>query len=194
MRLPSNVVHVPEVKQETGYSCGAAALLSILRFWKGGAFARVREQELYGPLATTCENGTEPEPMTAFLRAEGLDAEYRHGDVTLAELERAVDRGEPPIVDFQAWRDHPIPWRDVWDAGHYAILVGYDAEHLYFMDPSILTEGAYAYLPRAELDERWHDLAGPENRRLERMAVFVRGAARWTPPEAYGNAAAVRLG
>ena len=27
----------------------------------------------------------------------------------------------------------------------------------------------------AELDERWHDLAGMDEMRLERMAIFVRG-------------------
>ena len=86
---------------------------------------------------------------------------YVHGDVTLAQLERAVDAGQPPIVDLQAWRDVEHPWTEVWDAGHYAILVGYDAEHLFFMDPSVLTAAAYAYMPRGELDERWHDLAGP---------------------------------
>jgi hypothetical protein len=53
------------------------------------------------------------------------------------------------------------------------------------MDPSRMIQG-YAYLLRSELDERWHDLAGPQNIRLERMAIFVRGAstpeARKPPP------------
>ena len=64
------------------------------------------------------------------------------------------------------------------------VLVGYDAEHLFFMDPSVLTPGAYAFMPRAELDERWHDLAGLDDRRLQRMVVFVRGEGpRWAPGE-----------
>jgi hypothetical protein len=123
--------------------------------------------------------------MVEYMRAiAGLDAEYRHGDVTLAELERAVDAGQPPIVDLQAWRDDARPWRETWDAGHYVILVGYDAERLFVMDPSVLTAGAYAFLPRAELDERWHDLAGTDNRRLERMAIFVGGPGHpWMPDE-----------
>jgi len=194
--LPSNVVHVPAVKQETDYSCGAAAALSILRLWRPGDFTEVKEQQLYPPLQTTQENGTEPEPITEYLRAvAGLDATYLHGDVTLAQLERAIDAGHPPIVDLQAWRDHPIPWRQVWDAGHYAILVGYDASNLFFMDPSVLTEGPYAYMPREELDDRWHDLAGPKEARLERMTIFVRGARRptWTPAQTPASTA-VRLG
>jgi predicted double-glycine peptidase len=173
--LPPNLVHVPVVKQRTDFSCGAAATLALLRFWLGDAYARVEEHDLFTPLSTTPANGTEPEPITEYLRAAGLEATYLHGDVTLSHLERAVDNGHPPLVDLQAWRDFEHPWAEVWDAGHYAVLVGYDAEHLFFMDPSVLTVSGYAYMPRGELNERWHDLAGPDNRRLERMTVFLRG-------------------
>jgi predicted double-glycine peptidase len=194
LRLPSNTVHVPAVKQATGYSCGAAATLSLLQFWYGDRFADATERDLFGPLDTTPENGTEPEPITAYLREAGLQAEYRHEDVTLAELERAVEAGHPPLVDLQAWRDFEHPWEEVWDAGHYAILVGHDAEHLFFMDPSILTHGAYAYMPKGELAERWHDLAGPENLRLYRMAVFVRGERPLWHPGGDLPGMAMRLG
>jgi predicted double-glycine peptidase len=189
--LPDNVVHVPTVKQVTNFSCGPAAALSVLRYWRADSYARVDEASLYDAMDTTPAKGTEPEPITDYLkRAAGLDATYVHGDVTLAQLERAVDDGAPPIVDLQAWRDTQHPWREVWDAGHYAVLVGYDAEHLFFMDPSVLTHGPYAYMPRAELDERWHDLAGPRDERVYRMTIFVRGSGpRWTPgPDAYATA------
>lgn len=181
--LPSNLVHVPPVKQRTDYSCGAAATLSLLKFWRGDAYAHTQESDLFGPLHTTPAAGTEPEPIAEHLTlAGGLETRYVHGDVTLAQLERAVDAGQPPLVDLQCWRDHPVPWRDVWDAGHYAILVGYDSENLFFMDPSILTVGAYGFMPRSELFDRWHDTAGPNDTRLERMVVFARGPRPlWTP-------------
>jgi ABC-type bacteriocin/lantibiotic exporter with double-glycine peptidase domain len=185
--LPRNLVVMPRVKQQTNFSCGNAATLSMLRYWRPELFAGVEETALYAPLCTTRAEGTEPEPIAAFLGAAAqLDAVYRHGDVTVEELERAVDLRQPPIVDLQAWRDDELPWRDVWDSGHYVIMVGYDADRLFFMDPSRMTPGPYAYLLRSELDERWHDLAGRENVRLERMAIFVRGAstpeARNPPP------------
>jgi predicted double-glycine peptidase len=182
--LPSNLVHVPCVKQRTDFSCGAAATLSLLRYWVPGAFEDAQEEDLFEPLCTTEANGTEPEPIVAYLRdMVGLEATYVHGDVTLAQLEKAVDAGQPPLVDLQAWRDGNRPWTEIWDAGHYVVLVGYDAENLFFMDPSVLSTGTYAFLPRAELDERWHDLAGPEDRRVWRMTVFVRGddGEHWTP-------------
>ena len=188
--MPTNRIAVPVVKQETNYSCGAAATLAMLRLWKWEAFRDVDERSLFAPLETTESQGTEPEPMVDLLRASGLSADYRHGDVTLAQLERAVDAGHPPIVDLQAWRDDETPWRETWNAGHYVLLVGHDRENLYVMDPSVLTPGGYAYFPRAELDERWHDLAGLANVHLERMVLFVRGEGpRWMPPPDVENAA-----
>jgi hypothetical protein len=191
-RLPSNLIAVPAVKQVTDFSCGAAATLSLLRLWRWETYAHVEETDLHGALQTTDAAGTEPEPMAEYLRvAAHLRAEYHHGDVTLSQLLLAVDRGEPPIVDLQAWRDRDQPWRETWDAGHYVVLVGYDAERLFVMDPSVLTPGAYAYLPAAELDERWHDLAGPHDVPVERMVIFVPSGSgpRWQPDEGVSGVA-----
>jgi predicted double-glycine peptidase len=188
-------VAVPTVKQETDFSCGTAVALSVLRYWQWDEYADVEEADLYAALRTTESDGTEPEPVAAYLRAEAkLEAEYRHGDVTLAELEAAVDAGQPPIVDLQAWRDVDRPWRDTWDAGHYVLLVGHDAERLIVMDPSVLTPGAYAWLPRGELDERWHDLTGPGNERVARMTIFVRGRGPVWRPDVPVVGTATRLG
>jgi ABC-type bacteriocin/lantibiotic exporter with double-glycine peptidase domain len=179
--LPSSVIRVPFVHQTQGYSCGAAAALMLLRYWRYDSFATVHESELYTELQTTQAEGTEPEPMVALFRRIGLDAEYRNGSVTVTDLERAVDAREPPVVDLQAWTDRTDPYADTWDAGHYVVMVGYDAERLYFADPSRATPKGYAYLNRSELEPRWHDLAGLANRKVERMAIFVRGSTRWTP-------------
>jgi predicted double-glycine peptidase len=179
--LPGNLVQVPVVTQRANFSCGPAATLALLRYWRPEAFAAVEESALYAPLETTHARGTEPEPIAQLFRSLGLQADYRYGNVTVADLERAVDAGEPPIVDLQAWTDHPIPYRETWDAGHYVVMVGYDDERLYFADPSTMTPHGYVFLPRVELEERWHDLAGMSDDRVERMAIFVRGSARRAP-------------
>lgn len=171
---------VPVVTQRADFSCGPAATLALLRYWRPDAFAAVEESALYAPLETTNARGTEPEPIAELFRTNGLEAHYRHGNVTVADLERAVDAREPPIVDLQAWTDHPIPYRETWDAGHYVVMVGYDDERLYFADPSTMTPNGYVFLPRVELEERWHDLAGTSDDRVERMAIFVRGPSRRT--------------
>jgi ABC-type bacteriocin/lantibiotic exporter with double-glycine peptidase domain len=192
-RLPRNLVQVPLVQQAQGFSCGAAVTLSMLRHWRIDAYARVEEAALYDVLRTTHARGTEPEPIVELFVKSGLEAVYRHGEVRVEDLERAVDAREPPIVDLQAWRDDLSPWRETWDAGHYVIMVGYDAERLFFVDPSRATPKGYAYLERSELDERWHDLAGDADAPLERMAIFVRGTKRWVPTDGLPDGAS-RLG
>jgi predicted double-glycine peptidase len=183
VRLPRNLVRVPSVKQNTNFSCGNAATLALLRYWRSAAYAYAHESDLYLPLQTTREGGTEPQPIAAFLNTlPGFRAEYRHADVTLGDLERAIDARQPPIVDLQAWRDDEAPWRETWNAGHYVVMVGYDHERAFFMDPSTMTPGGYAFLSRTELDERWHDLAGDHDSPIERMAIFVRGSS--VPQEA----------
>jgi peptidase C39-like protein len=193
--LPRNLVPVPFVKQRTDFSCGNAATLALLRYWRWELYAGIDERALYLPLETTHARGTEPQPIAAFLSAAGgITAEYRYGDVTVEDLERAVDSRQPPIVDLQAWRDEQRPWRDIWDAGHYVVMVGYDDERLFFMDPSTMVPGAYAYLPRLELDERWHDLAGDHDMQIDHMAIFAHGStAPWIPAEPLPEGA-VRLG
>jgi predicted double-glycine peptidase len=175
--LPVNLIQVPVVTQRSDFSCGPAATLTLLRYWRPNDFSAIEETALYAPLETTHSGGTEPEPIAALLRRSGLDAEYRHGDVTVVDLERAVDGRQPPMVDLQAWTDHATPYRETWDAGHYVLMVGYDAERLFFADPSTMSPHGYVFLPRAELDERWHDLTGIRDDRVERMAIFARGAA-----------------
>jgi predicted double-glycine peptidase len=187
--LPGNLVQVPVVTQQSNFSCGPAATLSLLRYWRPDAYSAVDESALYVPLETTDARGTEPEPIAELLRRNGLEASYRYGDVTVTDLERAVDAREPPIVDLQAWTDHPIPYRDTWDAGHYVVMVGYDDTRLFFADPSTMSPHGYVFLPREELEERWHDLAGQSDARVERMAIFVRGPAPHEPGEARPPAA-----
>jgi predicted double-glycine peptidase len=192
--LPSNFLPVPVVRQRRGFSCGPAAVLSLLRLWCHEAYATVEEEALYAPLETTEARGTEPEPMVRLLVRSGVDARYRHGDVTTADLERAVDAGAPPILDLQAWRDHDDkPWRETWDAGHYVIMVGYDDERLFFVDPSNVSPAGYVYMPRPELEERWHDLTGNDDAPVRRMTIFARGSHA-QPPSASPHTQAARLG
>jgi len=187
--LPANLVQVPVLKQRRNFSCGAAAALTLLRYWQVDAYTRADETALYEALQTTEARGTEPEPMVALFRQHGLDAEYRHGDVTVADLKGAVDARQPPIVDLQAWSDHAGPWHETWDAGHYVLMVGYDEERVFFADPGNLTPGGYAFLPHQELEERWHDLTGDRDEPRRHMAIFVRGTRPWVAPEPPPSAA-----
>ena len=179
-RLPDRFLGIRPIIQKTEYSCGPAALLSILRYWLG---YRGTERSLYGLLKTTEKDGTHPKDLAAGARAFGLSTSMKTG-VRLSELRAALDRGDSVILDLQAWRegkDRSKPWSRVWEAGHYAVLVGLDEQNAYFMDPS--ADGKYAWLPLDELKERWHDY---ENRKgtvevYRRLAVFINGDAAPRP-------------
>jgi predicted double-glycine peptidase len=178
--LPSDYLKVPLIYQATDYSCGAAALMSVLYYW--GAFDG-KETDLYKDLDTTTE-GTHPQKMAQLARAIGLQARVRLY-TTLHELEVALANGETVILDIQAWPDTDgpeagLPWPLVWESGHYVVLVGMDDHYAYFMDPSLMN--AHGYIPLMELIERWHDYetsADPVNKFKRwnnvNLAIFING-------------------
>ncbi|MBI5209731.1 MAG: C39 family peptidase [Elusimicrobia bacterium] len=172
-KIPSDYLPVPVTVQETSYSCGAAAALAVLRYWKAYAGG---ERSLYELLDTRPKDGTPPENIADGLARLGLAASLRE-NMSLDDLRAALRRGESAILDIQAWReDESTPWSDRWEDGHYVILIGMDERYAYLMDPS--TEEGYAYLPVAELLERWHDYEdrGGIYRRHYQLGILVKGA------------------
>ncbi|NTV81380.1 MAG: hypothetical protein HGA24_08160 [Candidatus Aminicenantes bacterium] len=165
---------VPDVRQSTGYTCGAAALQAVLAYWGTSE----REDRLAARLRSTPETGTHPLDIVRVAGEFGLSAELHEG-LALADLEAALAAGTTVIVDLQAWRDRTeVPWTETWDDGHYMVLLGMDLENLYFEDPSLL--GARGVIPRDEFLDRWHDYEGESpfdatDRAYVRMAMFIRG-------------------
>ena len=172
--LPSYAA-IPDVRQSTGYTCGAAALQAVLAYWGTSE----REDRLAARLRSTPEAGTHPFEIIRVAREFGLTAELREG-LDLSDLESALAAGTSVIVDLQAWRGNTsIPWTETWDDGHYMVLLKMDAENLYFEDPSLL--GPRGVIPRAEFVDRWHDYEGdppldPTDRKYVRMAMFFKGS------------------
>lgn len=151
-RLPSDALPVPIVRQATNYSCGAAALLSVLYYW--GVYDEP-ESDLYPLLKTSTQDGTDPREILPVAEKLGLTGMMRLG-VTLDELRAALRRGETPILDIQAWSgEEDTPWPDTWEDGHFVVLVAMDRTYAYFMDPVVGT--GYAYLRLDDLEARWHD-------------------------------------
>ncbi|HTL11137.1 MAG TPA: C39 family peptidase [Bdellovibrionota bacterium] len=145
---------VPLVRQSTDYSCGAAAVASVLYYFQRFDGA---ETDLFADLDTNSQEGTHPRKMAEFLAQSGLDAQFKDG-MELADVRAALESGAPVILDIQAWTNDPSPspkWEDLWEDGHYVVAVGMDDENLYAMDPS--TPAAYGYIPLEELPRRWHD-------------------------------------
>lgn len=42
------------------------------------------------------------------------------------------------IVAIQAWAEEGVDYNNDWDDGHYVVVIGYDSDNMFFMDPSTL--------------------------------------------------------
>ncbi|MBI2518864.1 MAG: C39 family peptidase [Bdellovibrio sp.] len=175
-KLPDDALTVPLIPQATSYSCGAAAMLAVLTYWQ---VYEGNESSLYPLLKTTPENGTDPLNMLNFAQELGLKAELKLKQ-TLDDVEEKFDEGYTIILDFQAWAEDRketafTDWRNRWEDGHYAVLVAYDDHNLYFMDPS--TIASYAYVPKREFLDRWHDYEIRDGIRVEnyQLAIYIKG-------------------
>jgi len=174
---------VPDVRQSTTYSCGAAALQAVLCYWG----IEAREDSLMRALGTNEEAGTSPDNILRVAGECGLQASIREG-MTLEDLERSVRAGIPVIADIQAWRDAPeagFPWAGEWEDGHYVIVLGVDERNVYVEDPSLL--GTRGVIPRAEFVERWHDYEGApprdaSDRDYVRAGIVIAGREALTRP------------
>jgi predicted double-glycine peptidase len=152
---PAIHLNLPALTQAANYTCGAVALESICRYFNVGPLT---ETDFARLLQSDPENGTPPDHIGVVARSFGLEVESRSG-MTLDDLTQALDDGSPVIVAIQAWGTpefYPANW-----SGHYVVAIGYDAEHVYFMDPEL--EDARGYLTREDFDQRWHDEDGQGN-------------------------------
>ena len=167
---------VPDTRQSTTYSCGASALQAVLMYW-GREYL---ETELMERLHTDPDNGTNPRDIVRVASEEGLRAELADHQ-TLDDLKAAVDAGHPVIIACQAWRegdDLQKPWSEVWDSGHYMVVIGMDDRNVFFEDPSML--GSRGIIPRAEFEERWHDV---DDRPYVQSAIYIQGDRPSPPPQ-----------
>ena len=79
--------------------------------------------------------------------------------MTIADLEKYIDRKIPVIVAVQAWPGREVVvknWEKVNNSGHYMVCVGYDLDNLIFEDPMLASKG---FMPKKEFMTRWHDTA-----------------------------------
>jgi predicted double-glycine peptidase len=140
---------LPMIRQGTPYTCGVAALQSVLAYY-GEDW---REDSLAHELKSTPEDGTDYHEIVRFAQSKGISVEVVEG-MTLDTLKRHIAARKPVVVAFQAWGDKSDYSND-WDDGHYSIVIGLDDKNVYLMDPS--TAGNYTFIAIPEFMARWHD-------------------------------------
>jgi predicted double-glycine peptidase len=173
-RTANGELAVPDVRQSTGYTCGAAALQGVLAYYGISS----REDRLSAEMGATPSDGIPPDAIVQAARAHGLAAELRE-NMTINELAAEIRERRPVIVELQAWADPPrTDWERDWDDGHYAIVIAILGDQLVFEDPSVL--GSRVQLSRFEFEARWHDI--DFGRRHIRAGVVFRGKVPAPPP------------
>jgi predicted double-glycine peptidase len=154
--LNSTLSNMPDTRQSTEYSCGAAALQAVLGYWGRD----IGEKDLMELLNTDPESGTYPDDIIRVARQMGLEAEYGE-NLTLADIEDSLQEGKPVMIDCQAWKsvsEFNDSWAVVWNNGHWMVIIGLDNKNVYFEDPYIL--GSRGFMSRQEFLERWHNPRG----------------------------------
>lgn len=170
-------------RQITEYSCGASALQAVLHYWGRD----LDETELMRVLGTREDVGTHPESIERGVRALGMQAEMRE-NLTLDEVQRFTTEVGPMIALCQVWRSMKsadVAPEEEWDNGHYIVVLGVDAENVYFQDP-YLTMGKVV-VTRRVFERHWHQIMGGAqagNPRLMHVGILIRGAQRLTGVDA----------
>jgi predicted double-glycine peptidase len=146
-------VPVPDVRQQTTYTCGPAVVSAVLRYFG----INVPEEQLAEEAHTIEAVGTNVEDMVRVLLAHGVAVDER-SDLTLPEMASLIESGSLVIVALQAWKDAPPEggYEEEWDSGHYVIPVEIGKDEILFEDPAVA--GRRAYLSTDEFLSRWHTM------------------------------------
>lgn len=158
-------IPLPSVQMKTTYSCGAAALQSIMAYYGIGPDD---QGEYICQLSTSPYTGTAPRRIARLAREHGLSARI-HYHMTLQTLKWNVARRRPVICAIQAWGT-PDKYPEQY-AGHYVVAVGFDKETIYFRDPAI--EGLYGYMECDEFEERWHDFCASTQKACHHLGIVA---------------------
>jgi uncharacterized protein len=165
---------VPDTRQSADYSCGAAALQAVLRYWG----MDIEEDKLIKLLKTSPDYGTNEKDIVRVAKKMGLKAKFED-NITLEDLERSINEGIPVIVDCQSWRSSRYSnksWANDWRNGHYMVVIGIDESNVYLEDPYTL--GSRGYIPRQEFEERWHNPGGTPpsyDEKQYHLGIFIQG-------------------
>lgn len=143
-------IELPDVRQETDYSCGASAFQAIAEMYGVGP----EDESWYRDALDSDENeGTSPNNIRELADQLGLHSIAKSG-MTADELKAMLDKRIPVMLLIQAWGDPATYGKD--DNGHYVVAIGYTEDELIVEDPSLrMTRG---YIAWEDLDKRWHDV------------------------------------
>jgi predicted double-glycine peptidase len=168
----------PQTRQSREYTCGAAALQSILYYYG----VEYREDKLVKLLKTSRIRGTNPVNIVKLCVKLGFEVEEK-SQMEIEDIILCLKKGVPVLVVFQAWNYSKNDKKDKkktnkyvnsWVDGHYAVIIGVRKDELVFMDPAMLHRG---HLKVDEFIRRWHDEDG-DGVRYDRYGIIIHGTEK----------------
>jgi uncharacterized protein len=149
-------VHVPEVSQSTGFSCGAVALQAVFKHYG----VKKSEEEMIKLLGSNSEDGTTTESLVKVARRFGFHTRAKH-NMDISDLKKWLNDKKPVIVVMQAkGTEKEYKNYKKLDKGHYVVAIGYDKDWLYFEDPSSDMKGKRGKIAINDFSRRWKDVDG----------------------------------
>ncbi len=142
-------INLPDTRQTHPYDCGPNCLRAICSYYGIGP----EDENSYIEMCKAKPDGAHPRDIVKAARSVGLNAEF-YDEFTVEELKWCIEQGRPVICEIQAW-GKPENYHKLKD-GHYVIAIGFDADHIFFEEPSILA--SRGYLTWDEFDDRWEEL------------------------------------
>lgn len=147
-------IKIPLCRQATSYTCGPAALQSILGYYN----MEYNEEFLSKELHCICPTGTDFRWILRFCNNHQFHAIFSE-HVVLTTVKHYIQQDIPILLLIQSWADakggQPYLYSTSnHDNNHYVVACGFTNDCILFMDPSTL--GHYTYLKEEELMKRWH--------------------------------------
>ena len=99
-------------QQTTEYTCGPAAVLTLLRYYKRNG----DEMQLAREMITSSTTGTTPENMAGWLQGNGFVVAWGENG-TLDLIRENLARKVPTLIEWSDW------------GGHWVVAVGYDTRN-----------------------------------------------------------------
>lgn len=162
--LSKKILEFPTVRQSTSYSCGAAAVQSILMYYG----INVKEKDLMKKLKTNSFDGTDVKNILEFFKQLNFKATLK-SEMKIDDLKNFINKEIPIIVLIQAHADSPNEYKENLDNGHYVVCIGYDEINIYFEDPSSFQT---TYLKYEEFETRWKDLSA-KNKMFIKSGIVI---------------------
>jgi len=155
------LIEVPDIRQHDHFSCGAAAAMSVGKYFGVGPETL---EEWKKALGTDVEESTRPQSIIDYFSSLGLHVEAK-SNLTLDDLEKYHRWGMPVITPVQDYGPY-VPAKAKFAYGHYLTVIGVGYGYVFCQDSSednvISSSGSIQKPGRVMIDQDyfmnlWHD-------------------------------------